>query len=318
MRAVEYLRATDPGHAVSALVADPDAAFLAGGTNQLDLMKFDVLRPDRLVDITRLPLREIAAGDGVLRVGALVTMEELAAHPAVVERLPVVREALLAGASVQLRNAATIGGNLLQRTRCPYFRDRATACNKREPGTGCSALAGVHRGHAVLGTSDQCIATHPSDLAVALVALDAEVHVLGPAGARSVPLTGFYRPPGDTPAVETVLGHGDLITGVHIPLPAPGARSGYLKVRDRASYEFALASAAVVAEPGRTRVALGGVATVPWRAYRAEEVLRATPEALVAAAGAELAAAEPRRDNGYKVELARRTLVRALTAWAGT
>lgn len=336
MRAFDYVRPTDPHQAVMTLVADPDAQFLAGGTTQLDLMKGGVLRPDRLVDITRLPLRTLAVETGVLRVGALVTMEELAGDRVVAERLPVLREALLAGASVQLRNAATVAGNLLQRTRCTYFRDPSWPCNKRDPGAGCSALAGVHRGHAILGTSEHCIATHPSDMAVALVALDAEVRVLGPGGSRTVPLTRFYRQPDRTPQLETVLGHGELITGVEVPLPAIGSRSGYLKVRDRASYEFALASAAVVAEEGGgVRVALGGVATVPWRAYRAEAVLRAEPDgfagaaadpgesrvadapaAFVAAAEAELRAAAPRRDNRYKVELVRRTMIRALQTWA--
>ncbi|WP_249713813.1 FAD binding domain-containing protein [Rhizomonospora bruguierae] len=316
MRTLEYVRVGEPAQAVAELAADPAAAFLAGGTTQLDLMKIGTVTARRLVDITRLPLRDVTFDGGDLRVGALVTMERLAREPVVAQRLPVLRDALLAGASVQLRNAATIGGNLLQRTRCPYFRDVATACNKRDPGAGCAALEGVHRNHAILGTSPHCIATHPSDLAVALVALDAVVRLLGPDGPRTVPLTGFYLPPDDTPRLETVLRHGDLVTGVDIPLPAQGTRSGYLKVRDRASYDFALASAAVVADPGRTRVALGGVATVPWRARRAEAVLREAPEAFVAAAGAELADAEPRRDNGYKVELARRTLIRALSTWA--
>ena len=320
MRAFEYMRATDVSQAVAAVTADPAASYLAGGTTQIDLMKDDVLGPTRLIDITRLPLRGITPSSGTLRIGALTTMEELAADPIVVERLPVVRQALLLGASVQLRNMATIGGNLLQRTRCRYFRDPSCACNKREPGSGCSALQGFHRMHAILGTSEHCIATHASDLAVALVALDAIVQIYGRGGERSVPLTDFYVTPGDTPNVENVLAHGELITAVQVPLPALGARSAYLKVRDRASYEFALTSAAVVlvVQNGvirEARVGLGGVATVPWRARGAEDMLRGAPpseETFRAAAEAALVGATPHRENAFKVELAKRTVVRAL------
>jgi CO/xanthine dehydrogenase FAD-binding subunit len=325
MRAFEYVQATDVSQAVAAVTGDPATSYLAGGTTQIDLMKDGVLGPDRLIDITRLPLRGITRSDGAIRIGALTTMEELAADPIVMGRLPVVREALLLGASTQLRNMATIGGNLLQRTRCRYFRDITCACNKRELGSGCSALEGFHRMHAILGTSEHCIATHGSDLAVALVALDAIVHTRGRDGERAIPLTDFYVVPGDTPQVENVLTHGELITAVEVPLLPEGTRSGYLKVRDRASYEFALASAAValVMEDGvirEGRLGLGGVATLPWRARGAEEVLRGSParaDTFQAAAEAALEGATPQRDNAFKVELAKRTVVRALVTTAG-
>jgi CO/xanthine dehydrogenase FAD-binding subunit len=324
MRAFEYLRAADVAQAVAAVTTHREAAYLAGGTTQLDLMKDGVLEPDQLVDITRLPLREVVLHDDALRVGALVTMEELANDRTVRERLPVVREALLLSASVQLRNMATIGGNLLQRTRCRYFRDPSVACNRRVRGSGCSALAGHHRMHAILATSDHCIATHASDVAVAFVALDAIVHTTGPGGDRHIPLTQLHLPPGETPDVETVLAHGELITGIEVPLPPRGARSGYLKVRDRTSYEFALASAAVVLVMGDgviidARVGLGGVATIPWRAVAAEQVLRgvpATTDTFRAAAEAALEGAVPRRDNAFKIELAKRTVVRELSILA--
>jgi xanthine dehydrogenase YagS FAD-binding subunit len=325
MREFEYVQATDVSQAVAAVTGDPATSYLAGGTTQIDLMKDGVLGPDRLIDITRLPLRGITRSDGAIRIGALTTMEELVADLTIMERLPVVREALLLGASTQLRNMATIGGNLLQRTRCRYFRDVTCACNKREPGSGCSALEGFHRMHAILGTSEHCIATHGSDLAVALVALDAIVHVRGLNGERAIPLTEFYVVPGDTPQVENVLAHGELITAVEVLLLPEDARSGYLKVRDRVSYEFALVSAAValVMEDGvirEGRIGLGGVATLPWRAYRAEEVLRGRPaqtDTFQAAAEAALEGATPHRDNAFKVELAKRTVVRALSTTAG-
>ena len=325
MQPFEYIRATDVRHAVSAAAADPAAAFLAGGTTQVDLMKDDVFGPDVLIDITRLPLRGVTAEGGLLRVGALTTMEELAADPVVAERLAMVRESLLLAASPQLRNMATIGGNLLQRTRCRYYRDVSCACNKRAPGSGCDALNGHHRMHAILGTSEHCIATHASDLAVALVAADAVVHVRGAGGERAVLLTEFYRTPGDTPRVENVLERGELITSVEVPLLREGTRSGYLKVRDRASYEFALASAAVAAEITDgvirdARVALGGLATVPWRSRAAEDVLRGAPagaEAYAAAAEAALGGARPRPGNAFKVELGKRTIVRALSLVTG-
>jgi CO/xanthine dehydrogenase FAD-binding subunit len=327
MQAFEYVRATDVDQAIAAVSGNPAAAYLAGGTTQIDLvLKDGVLNPERLVDITRLPLRGITHGDAAIRVGALTTMEELAADPTVRERLPFVREALLAGASVQLRNMATIGGNLLQRTRCRYFRDpTVAACNKRAPGSGCAAIGGVHRMHAILGTSEHCIAVHASDLAVPLVALDAVVHVQGRNGGRSIPLTEFYLTPAETPDLENVLAHGELITAVEVPLLPAGARSGYLKVRDRASYEFALTSAgvALVIEDGlirEGRVALGGVGTIPWRARGAEVVLRGAPagvETFRTAAEAALEGARAHPGNAFKVELAKRTLVRVLQTVSG-
>src|ERR1700694_4038749 len=280
MLGFEYVRAADVGEAVATVSADRAAAYLAGGTTQLDLMLKDgVVAPERLGDITRLSLRGIPRRDDALHVGALTTMEELAADPTVAERLPLVREALLAGASPQLRNMATIGGNLLQRTRCRYFRDwTVAACNKRRPGSGCAAVAGPARMHAILGASEHCIALHASDLCVPLVALDAVVHVQGVDGSRSVPLTQFYVLPGERPDIENVLQHGELITRIRIPLLPVGTRSGYLKVRDRASYEFALtsAAAALLIEDGtivRACLALGGVGTKPWRGSGGEGVL---------------------------------------------
>lgn len=321
VRAFEYIRATDVRHAVATATAGPAAAYLAGGTTQVDLMKDGVLGPDVLIDITRLPLRGVSADGGLVRVGALTTMEELAADPLVVHRLALVRESLLLAASPQLRNMATVAGNLLQRTRCRYYRDLSCACNKRVPGSGCGALDGHHRMHAILGTSQHCIATHASDLAVALVALGAAVRIRGAHGERTVPLAEVYLLPGDTPDVENTLGEGELITSVEVPLLPEGARSGYLKVRDRASYEFALASAAVglVITDGvmrDARVALGGLATIPWRSQAAEDVLRGAvvrPETFAEAAEAALSGASPRSGNAFKVELGRRTLVRALS-----
>lgn len=327
MHPFEYVRAADPAEAVATVTADPAAAYLAGGTTQLDLiLKDGILDPERLVDITRLPLKGTSVANGALRVGATTTMEELAADPTVAERLPLVREALLAGASVQLRNMATIGGNLLQRTRCRYFRDPdVAACNKRQPGSGCAAVAGVARMHAILGASEHCIALHASDLAVALVALEAVVHIQSNTGTRAVPLTGFYLEPGDTPNVETVLQHGELITQIDLPFLPEGARSIYLKVRDRASYEFALTSAAVavVLQDGvirEGRVGLGGVGTVPWRAWAAEEVLHGAPandQTFRAAAVAAVQNPFIVAGTAFKVELAKRTLVRALQTVTG-
>jgi xanthine dehydrogenase YagS FAD-binding subunit len=283
MKAFEYIRAFDVASAVTLVSGDPEAQYLAGGTTQVDLMLKDgVLEPERLVDITRLPLRGISRDGDVLRVGALATMEEMAADVTVAKRLPFVREALLASASPQLRNMATIGGNVLQRTRCRYFRDpEVAACNKRAPGSGCAAISGAARMHAILGASEHCIALHASDRCVPLVALDAVVHVQGAASPRRVPLTEFYMVPGDRPDVETVLRHGEL-TAIEISLLPPGTRSGYLKLRDRASYEFAVTSAAVALEIddgviAQARVALGGVGTIPWRAAEAEAVLVGAP-----------------------------------------
>ena len=307
--------------------ADRDAQYLAGGTTQLDLMLRDgILDPERLIDITRLPLRGITRKDDTLTVRALTTMEELAAEPTVTDRLACVREALLAGASTQLRNMATIGGNILQRTRCRYFRDpTVAACNKRAPGSGCAAVTGAARMHAILGAGEHCIALHASDLCVALVALDAVVHILGAGGERSVPLAEFYVLPGERPDIENVLEHGELITYVDVPLLPVGARSAYLKVRDRASYEFALtsAAAALVIEDGMiatARVAVGGVGTIPWRAREAEAILTgAAVSSDTFRSAAEAAIRYPFTVPGtaFKVELAKRTIVRILQTISG-
>ena len=318
----EYIRADDVAAAVALVSGDSEAQYLAGGTTQIDLiLKDGAVNAERLVDITRLPLRGITRRGDALVVGALTTMEELAADPVLDERAAFVREALLAGASTQLRNMATIGGNLLQRTRCRYFRDPSVpACNKRTPGSGCSAMTGPARMHAILGASAHCIALHASDLCVPLVALDAVVHAQGTDGRRTIPLTEFYRLPGDRPDLESVLAHGELITAIEIPLLPAGARSCYLKVRDRASYEFALTSAAVslLIEDGvmtEARVAFGGVGTIPWRAGAAEEMLiGAVPGTGVFREAAEATIVDPFIVSGtaFKVELAKRTIVRAL------
>jgi len=323
----EYVRAGDVAAAVALVSADPQAQYLAGGTTQVDLMLKDgVIAPERLVDITRLPLRGVTRREDTLCVGTLTTMEELAADPVVAEQIPFLREALLAGASPQLRNMATIGGNLLQRTRCRYFRDAAvTACNKRALGSGCAALRAPARMHAILGASEHCIALHPSDLCVPLVALEAVVDIEGASGSRSVPLTQFYVLPADRPDLKTVLEHGELLTRVRIPLPPGRARSGYLKVRDRASYEFALtsAAAALLIEDGtivQARLALGGVGTVPWRAREAEEILCGAPAAdRTFRAAAQVALRDPFTVPGtaFKVELAQRTIIRILRTVSG-
>lgn len=302
---------------------DAQVRFIAGGTTLVDLMKLDVERPSQVVDINGLRLNDVAAQpDGSLRIGALVRNSDLAHHPEVLGSYPVLSQALLSGASGQLRNMATTSGNLLQRTRCTYFRDTTfPACNKRTPGSGCAALEGNNRINAVLGTSDHCIATHPSDMAVAMTALEARVHIVGKTGERDVPLAAFYKLPGTTPNIENVLEPGDLITWVTLPAPAPGTRSLYLKLRDRASYEFALASAAVVLQMdgghiGKASIALGGVGTIPWRAEAAERSLSGKPaEQAHFHAAAELALhdAKPYRDNGFKIELARLCLIRALS-----
>ncbi len=320
MKPLGYTRAGGPADAVAAVAGRPGASFLAGGTNLVDHLKLGIAAPDLLVDVTRCLSDTVDdLADGGLRLGAGVRNADLAADMRVRERYPVLAQALLAGASGQLRNVATTGGNLLQRTRCPYFQDRAAACNKRVPGAGCAALDGVTRHHAILGASTACVATHPSDMAVALRALDAVVHTLGPAGERSIPIGDLHRLPGDEPERDTVLEHGELITAVDLPASSPTVRSAYRKVRERASYAFALVSVAAVLETdgdGRVAdvaIALGGVAHVPWRASRAEEALRggpATDEAFRAAARAELATATPRRDNAFKVPLA----VGAMTA----
>jgi xanthine dehydrogenase YagS FAD-binding subunit len=298
-----------------------DIRFIAGGTTLIDLMKLNVEQPQNLVDLNRLPLDKIeATPDGGLTIGATVRNSELAWHPLVRKNYAVLSEAILSGATVQIRNMATTAGNLLQRTRCMYFRDPAMPCNKREPGSGCGAINGVNRGLAILGTSEHCIATNPSDMNVAMAALEATVHVRGPKGERSIPLGDFHVLPGNTPQRETVLEPGDLITHVTLPPPAPGNRSLYLKLRDRMSYEFALASAAVVITAAngtitRARIAMGGVGTKPWRSTEAEGELADQPvnEATFRkAAEAALRGAKPQGQNGFKVELAKRCLVHAL------
>ncbi|MER5204770.1 xanthine dehydrogenase family protein subunit M [Streptomyces sp. NPDC002825] len=321
MKPFAYVRPERTEEAIALLAAHPGARFLAGGTNLVDLMKLGVTGPPLLVDLGALPLDGIAeTPDGGLLIGATARNSDVAAHPAVRTRYPVLSQALLSGASPQLRNAATTGGNLLQRTRCLYFQDTSTACNKRLPGSGCPAREGVHRDLAVLGHSSHCVATHPSDMAVALAALDAEVRLRGADGERSVPVTAFHRLPGDRPDLDTVVAPGELITGVTLPPPPPGALSAYRKARDRASYAFALASVALVltvedGQVGHAALAFGGLAHKPWRAQAAEEVLRgapATTETFRRAADAELAAAEPLRDNGFKVPLARNLAVSLL------
>lgn len=325
MKPFAYLRAKSADEAVGAFATHPGAQFLGGGTNLVDLMKLGVANPGLLVDISRLPLDGIdETPDGGLHIGATVRNSDLAAHPTVRTRYAALSQALLSGASAQLRNTATTGGNLLQRTRCPYFQDTSKPCNKRVPGTGCPALEGVHRDLAVLGHSPHCVATHPSDMAVALAALDATVHLRGPHGVRDVAVTDFHRLPGDRPDQDTVIRTGELITGVTIPPVRPGAHCGFRKARDRSSYAFALASVAAVlrVEGGVVRdaaLAFGGLAHRPWRARAAEEVLRGAPatrETYTRAADAELAAAEPLRDNGFKVPLARNLAISVLSELA--
>ncbi len=321
MNPFRYERASDAASAVALLAQAPNGAFLAGGTNLVDHMKLGVAQPDLLVDVTRLPYDRIELlPDGGVRIGAAVRNSELAADRTIRARYPMLAQALLSGASGQLRNLATTGGNLLQRTRCVYFQDVSKPCNKREPGSGCPAREGYHRNLAILGASEACIATHPSDMAVAMIALDAIVHVLGPNGERTIPLVRFHRLPGDEPQRDTVLEHGELITAVDLPPLAFAARSHYRKVRDRASYAFALVSVAAAIDLADdlvrdARIAFGGVAHVPWRATKAEAALRgapATEETFRRAAGAELVDARPLRDNAFKVPLARNVLVRTL------
>lgn len=316
-----YERARDVTGAVEFLRDNPGAKLLAGGTNLVDHMKLGVADPPALVDISRLPLDEIGEkADGSLRLGATARNADTAAHPLVRRRYPVLSRALLSGASPQLRNLATNAGNLLQRTRCVYFQDVTTPCNKRSPGSGCSALGGYTRYHAILGASENCVATHPSDMAVALTALDARVVVQGPDGERDFEVRALYRLPGEHPDRDTVLEPHDVIVAVDIPAPNPGAVSTYRKVRDRASYAFALVSVgAELTMNGEViddaRIAFGGVAHKPWRAERAEDVLRGnrpSPELFAAAADAELTDAQVLEGNAYKVPLVRRTLVATL------
>ena len=323
-----YSRANDAGAAVTAIAAKPRTKFLGGGTNLIDLMKMGVETPVQLVDINRLPLTQIEelAGGG-LRIGALARNSDVAEHALIKERYPVLSQALLAGASPQLRNMATMGGNLMQRTRCYYFYDPAfPQCNKRNPGSGCGALKGYNRIHAILGQSEQCIATNPSDMNVALAALDAVVRVQGPTAEREIPFADFHRLPGSTPNIDTNLKEDELITAVDLPAIPFATRSHYLKLRDRASYAFAIVSVAAALEmdAGRkitaVRIALGGVAHKPWRAQKAEQQLvgkNADENAFRAAAEAELAAAKGYAHNEFKIELAKRTIVRALSTVTG-
>ena len=321
MNAFSYMRADDIESAVGEIAGDTAASFIAGGTNLIDLMKENVARPARLIDINRLPLNRIedTAGGG-LRLGALVTNAETAYHPEVEGRYPLLSRAILSGASAQLRNMATNGGNLLQRTRCYYFYDVATPCNKREPGTACSALEGFNRMHAVLEASDQCIAVHPSDMCVALAVLEAVVQVTGKNGSRAIPFADFHRLPGDTPEVDTNLGRDEIITAIDLPAKGFSDHHAYLKVRDRKSYAFALVSVAAALEMSdgtikEARLALGGVAHKPWRDRKAEALLNgkpATKENFQMAADAIMRDAKGYEHNAFKIELAKRAIVRAL------
>lgn len=318
MLTFDYARADGAADAIARAARAPDARYLGGGTNLVDLMRENIEQPRDLIDVTALSRDIVEQPDGGVLIGAATKNTALAEHRLIRERYPMLARAILAGASAQIRNMATVGGNLLQRTRCYYFYDDAARCNKRAPGAGCDAIDGFNRIHAILGTSPACIATHPSDMCVALSALDATVHVEGTGGIRRIPFGDFHRLPGDHPEIETVLQPGELITAIGIP-PAP-ARSTYRKVRDRASYAFALVSVAALieiehGEVSTIRLALGGVAHKPWRAHKAEAALLGGPAsegAFRAAAEAELADAEPRRDNGFKVELAKRTIVAVL------
>ncbi|MGA8988920.1 MAG: xanthine dehydrogenase family protein subunit M [Rhodoplanes sp.] len=318
----DYVRAADVADAVRQIAADPTAKFIAGGTNLIDLMKEDVERPSRLIDITRLPLKTIEeTANGGLRIVALVPNSDLAYHPLIEQRYPMLASAILAGASAQLRNMASTGGNLLQRTRCSYFYDIATPCNKRAPGSGCSAIAGLNRMHAILGASDACIATHPSDMCVALAALDATVHVSGPTGERAIAFSDFHRLPGNTPQRDTNLEANEIVTAVELPARGFAANYTYLKIRDRLSYAFALVSIAAALElEGETireaRLALGGVAHKPWRDTAAEAALRGQPAnqaAFMRAADLLLRDARGYPHNYFKIDLARRGIIRALT-----
>jgi xanthine dehydrogenase YagS FAD-binding subunit len=333
MHPFSYDRATDVNSALAEFRARPNVAFLAGGTTQLDLMKLGVTAPDRLVDITPLALNDPdladvrATGDGGVRVGSLATMSAVAEHSLIRESYPLVAEALLLGASAQLRNMATIGGNLLQRTRCVYFRDVSVReCNKRVPGSGCAARLGIHRNSAVLGTSDACIATHPSDFAVAFVALEGRIHLTTGTANREIAADDFFLLPGESPDRETSIALGELITAVELPPLPAGTRSTYLKVRDRESYEFALVSVAAAAKVSDgvlswARLALGGVATKPWRAREAEQLLidqEPSDELFTAAAAMALRDARPLPLNAFKVTLCQRAILRALNRVCGT
>lgn len=326
MRPFKYTNASDAKTAVKAVSASKSSAFLAGGTNLLDLMKEDVARPTELVDVSRLPMTTIKTTKSGISIGALAKNTETANHPLVRQDFPLLTQAILSGASGQIRNMATNGGNLLQRTRCTYFYDVAMPCNKREPGSGCGAMEGLNRMHAIFGWSDKCVAVFPSDMSVALAALDASVVVQAADGKnRTIAFGDFHRLPGDSPEIDNNLKHGDLIVSIEIPKNAFAARSYYLKVRDRASYAFALVSVAAGLEIAggkikSARIALGGVAHKPWRAFEAEKFLAGkepTEASFAAAAEAELKNAKPLEHNKYKVELAKRAIVRALTKVSG-
>jgi xanthine dehydrogenase YagS FAD-binding subunit len=320
MNTFTFARCAGAVDAAAAVAARPRAMFLAGGTTLVDLMKVDVLTPDSVVDIRNLGLSSINVSDDAIAIGATVTNSQLAWHPVVRDRYPVLSEAILSGATTQIRNMATVAGNILQRTRCSYFRDVHASCNRRQPGSGCDAIEGFNRGHAVLGVSEHCIATHPSDMCVAMAILDVHIHTVRADGtARSIPFGEFHQAPGDTPQIEVALEHGELITHVVIPHLTAARRSHYLKVRDRASYEFALASAAVVLDlEGDTiraaRLGLGGIATKPWRAVEAEHFLtgrKASDATFRDAAEIALTGSVAREHNHFKIELAKRTIVRA-------
>jgi xanthine dehydrogenase YagS FAD-binding subunit len=321
MNNFEFSRATDVADAIRQIAAEPGARFIAGGTNLIDLIKEGVTRPSRLIDITHLPLNRIEeTNDGGLRIGALVPNSDLAYYPEIEQRYPLLRNAILAGASQQLRNMATTGGNLLQRTRCFYFYDTTTPCNKREPGSGCSAIEGLNRMHAILGTSEYCIATHPSDMCVALTALDARVLATGREGQRSIAFADFHRLPGDTPQIDTNLAADEIITAVELPPKGFSANYSYLKIRDRLSYAFALVAVAAAIDIDNNvikeaRLALGGVAHKPWRNREAETQLAGAPanqESFAKAADALLRSARGFGYNNFKIELARRAIIRTL------
>jgi xanthine dehydrogenase YagS FAD-binding subunit len=325
MRPFSYARPASSQDAISNLKDAPDACFIAGGTTLIDLMKLGVESPNHLIDVNRLEMSRVEDNDKSVVIGSLISNQALAEHEVIEKEFPVLSQALLSGATVQLRNMATVGGNLLQRTRCYYFRDTETPCNKREPGSGCPALEGFNRIHAILGTSSHCIASNPSDMSVALSALEAVVWIKGPGGERKVPIVDFHLLPGDTPHKETVLEHGELITAVEIPKSSLARQSHYEKVRDRASYAFALVSVAAAMETqngkiSAVRIGLGSVAPKPWRATKAEAYLIGKPvdaEYFRKAGEIALEDAQPKGHNKFKVELAKRTIVRALSILGG-
>lgn len=326
MRPFSYSRVKDQNEAVGLVAANTAASFLAGGTTLIDLMKLEVMEPTTLVDINRLASAQIEPRDGGLIIGALARNSDVAHHQLIQRQYPVLSEAFLSGASVQLRNMATVGGNLLQRSRCAYFRDPTMPCNKREPGTGCPAIDGHNRGHAIFGGSDHCVSVHPSDMCVALLALDAVIHIKGSTGDRTIPIKEFYREPGDHPEIENQLKNGELIVAVELPPSKFAAHSHYLKIRDRASFTFALVSVAACLDLAQgnvqdARIVIGGVGTKPWRVEASEKALIGKPltrDTMSAAADAAIKGAQPLKYNKFKIELARRSVIRALeTASAG-